>query len=374
MTRGQQRLILCRTTLNTYISTLPPERDLSAWMAVLKDEIRLNLGTDHAAILAVPEPGPQGLTWLALGERAVPLNALTSDAQIELLEILGSILHDIERLAESGQAQALAAAWPALRHIPDERFVYAVDGRPVLAAWGHAPAAASTWPDPLARLIPSTTPPLPAAVAAATESIQKRPSASPFILGLAAAVFLLGLMLPGFGLWPFHCVLATETISLVDQTNEALLQSAQITDQQSTALSSGAMKQCMAQSLPENDWNAGKLGMLNGCWHLKSNLILYFVTTNLPHPVATWVICFDKSGIGTQTVTFQDGAACTGPVQASFTDDHKMRIDEPSECQGTTTSILKGHFICSRLSDSEAKCDGTDDEGLGGTSQGIFQR
>jgi hypothetical protein len=373
MTRDPKRLILCRTPLNAYISTLSPERQFSAWQAVLTAELSLHLGTDHAAILAVPEPGPQGLTWVTSGERAAPLNTLTSDAQETLLKVLGGIFRDIEQLAESGQAPALAAAWPALRRIPHEGFVYAVDGRPVLAAWGHAPATASTWPDPLARLMLLATPLFPAATAATTERIHRRPAATPFILGLAAAVFLLGLILPGFGLWPFHCVLAAETISLSDQTNQALLQNTQIADQQATEPTPGITPQYMAQNLPEDDWNAGKLSMLDGCWHLTSNMKLYFENTDQPHPIATWLICFDKTGKGTQTVTFQDGDACTGPLQASFTGDHQLLIDEPTECSSDNATIVMSHWICNRTSDSEAQCTRTDKDG-GGTSQGVFQR
>lgn len=368
-----QKLILCRTPLNAYVSTLPQDREFAAWQDALTGELNQHLGARHASILAVPEQGAHGLEWVADGERATPLSALTPEAQAALMQILGGIFRDIEQLAKSGKAPALAAAWPALRRIPHEGFVYAVDGQPVLAAWGHAPAAASAWPDPLARLMTLAIPLFPAAAAATTESIRRRPTVPPLILSLAAAVFLLGLILPGFGLWPFHCVLATETISLADQTNQAALQNTLIADQQATAPAPGVASQCMAQNLPEDDWNAGKLSMLNGCWHLTTNMILYFVSTNLPHPVATWVICFDKSGKGTQTVTFQDGAACTGPVQASFTNDHQLRIDEPAECSGSETTIVKGHWICSRTSDSEAQCIGTDDQG-GGAEKGVFQR
>jgi hypothetical protein len=332
----------------------------------------LHLSSDHAAILAVPEPGSQGLTWVTAGERAVPLNTLTPGAQETLLKVLGGIFCDIEAVAESGRAPMLAAAWPALRRIPHEGFVYSVDGRPVLAAWGHAPAAASTWPDPLARVMLFEKPLFPMAAEVPQETMNGRPAATLFLIGLSAAVFLLGLILPGFGLWPFHCVLATETISLSDQTNQALLQNTQIADQQAIVPPS-ATPRCMAQSLPEEDWNSGNLGMLDGCWHLTSDLVLYDERTNQPFAIATWVICFDKAGEGSQTVTYQDGATCTNQVQASFTSDHHMRIDDVSACSGTR-GVVKGNWICSRTSDSKAQCLGADGDDSEGTANGVFQR
>src|SRR5207248_1513055 len=110
-----------------------------------------------------------------------------------LLHAAGAILSDIRRLAESGEAPAVAACWPALREIPDLGMLYAADGRPVLAGWG---AVASAAPGP--RLVLASAddgrpwrarPRPPWAVYAAA-------GAAIAILGLAAGLLLPALALP----------------------------------------------------------------------------------------------------------------------------------------------------------------------------------
>jgi hypothetical protein len=70
--------------------------------------------------------------------------ALTAEA--------GRILSDLRREAERQAAAgggALARLWPAIAEIPSFDLVFAVDGRPVIAGWGHVGAAA---PGPLGLL------------------------------------------------------------------------------------------------------------------------------------------------------------------------------------------------------------------------------
>jgi hypothetical protein len=349
------RVILCRTQAGAYVSTLPPDRDIASWHNALVSEITLGLSAAHAAILAAPHTSTQGLEWVAQGDRAVPAESLSPESQQALRRALGSILGDIDDLAGTGRAPALAASWPAIRRIPDEGFMYALDGRPVLAAWGHAPTAAASWPDPLAALMPPALPPTAPAAAA--------PAPRPLLAAFIAAAFILGLIIPALALWPFNCALSGTALAQGQQ--EIALDSALANQPQGQA----PLPAC-TRALPKDAWDAGNLSMLNGCWHLNSNLVLYLEATQKPHPLANWVICFDSQGNGEQTATFTDGTMCTGPVKASFNGQHDLVIREPEECSGASPIVI-GQWRCKRMSDSEADCLRSD---TGGHSEAIFKR
>jgi hypothetical protein len=359
------RLVLCRTPAGALVSTLSADRDLAAWHKVLTAELA-RLGPVHAALLAAPETGSAGLEWIAVGDRAVAASSLPGNGQQALMAALGSILADIDMYVASGQAPLLAGAWPALRRLQDIGYVYAVDGRPVLAAWGHAPAAAAELPDPLAAIMPRREPVLPLA-----EPVRGRPPYG-LIGAFLAAALLFGLLLPGLALRPFTC--ATPAVAAMSQSNAAIAQNAQLTTQLAQLNEQAAQDQAQCNApkpaLPQNAWNSGNLGMLSGCWKLVTNITLRDESTGAPLPIANWRICFDQKGNGTQTVTYQSGDVCTGPVLASFNSGHQMAIQEPSECSGPT-SVALGHWLCKRVSDSQANCIRTDNYGQ---SQGIFQR
>ena len=118
-------------------SVLPADRDAVSWHAALVGEIGTHLSAAHAQLLARPERSPAGMVWLADGSTSTRYGELPEAARRQLDLALGATLSDIRRLAESGLAPAVRAAWPALRSIPNMSHVFAVDGRPVLAGWGH---------------------------------------------------------------------------------------------------------------------------------------------------------------------------------------------------------------------------------------------
>lgn len=119
---------------------LPPGRDVAGWYDALRAEIAAHLTPAHAAVLARPVPGEHGPGWAADGARARRLADLPPEDREAVLRHLSSVLSDIRRLAESGAAPLVRQVWPALREVPDAGCVHAVDGRPVLVAWGHAGA------------------------------------------------------------------------------------------------------------------------------------------------------------------------------------------------------------------------------------------
>jgi len=354
---------------------LPAGRDRPGWHALLVREIAAHLSAAHAAILARPVPGPEGLAWHAEGVRAVALPALALPERRALLAAAGSILSDIRRLAESGRAPLVAACWPALREIPDLGCLFAVDGRPVLAAWGTAPAQAAVPPgllaahdDGLGRMV---APPR---------------RGHPVALGVLA---LLGLLL-GLGLAaadrafpPGVCRLGSTQQALLVAGRRAAVRQAALEGELGTlrAAVRAGQQHCLTAAkapppvppaLPEQAWRTHDLGMLKGCWHRYTNMVTINPITGHLNPVTNWLLCFDKSGQGVQNVVWRDGASCTNPVRAHFTPDDSLSIDDTIPCgqsPPSRRSLFLGRIVCKRLSSAEASCARVD---LNGPDRGHF--
>src|SRR6185312_3014079 len=130
---------LVETPHGSIRSLLPQGRDAAAWHPALASEIAAHLSPSHAAILAVPVPGRDGIVWQADAREARRYAELASPDREALMRAVRVILSDIRRLAESDAAPSVAQCWPALREIPDLGMLFAADGRPVLAAWGAVP-------------------------------------------------------------------------------------------------------------------------------------------------------------------------------------------------------------------------------------------
>jgi len=110
------------------------------------------LSPSHAALFAEPVPEEGGIAWVAAGARMARYADLDAASRAALTAEAGRILSDLRREAERQAATgggALVTLWPSLAEIPSFDMVFAVDGRPVLAAWGHVAAAA---PGPLGLL------------------------------------------------------------------------------------------------------------------------------------------------------------------------------------------------------------------------------
>ena len=360
------QLILCHTSAEIFIFTLPDERDAPAWHAVLTAEIAKRLSRVHAALFARPLPRAVGYEWTVPGQRAMPMHALTLAQQAALRAALGRMLGDLETLAHSGNAPLLASVWPHLRRIPSEEFVFAVDGRPVLAAWAHTPAMALVWPDPLAPLMP---PPSMFVAEPSWRLLSWRP-----IAAFLTAAFVIGLVLPRLFVHRSICHLPPGVGDIARAGAQATELGGGLADKLAQLQGQFARQRTQCPNdLPADKWDKGDLTMLKGCWHLVTDLTLYGLGTHEPRPVATWVICFDETGTGSQTVTFKNGNGCSGPVRASFSADHQLVIIEPRNCMGAYDIVL-GLTKCTRVSDGQAQCV-RQDQGYGnGTSKGTFQR
>lgn len=373
--------------------TLPAGRDLAAWHQVLTTEIATHLTPAHAALLATPVRGEAGPAWLAPGTAIRRFGDLDPADRNRLLEAVTVILSDIRRLAEQGIG-AVAAAWPALRSVPDLTCLFAVDGRPVLAAWGFAAPAGGA--GPLATGDDGVAWRAPAPVA--------WPVYAGALAALAALALFVGLLLPPLGGLimpsPNACQAAPGQLALlVEQSREAAradtlrTQLAQLEeDRGQRALQCPIPRQAVAPppppplapphaDLPEDKWNRHDLAMLEGCWKRYTNMRVHQVDP--PHRVfgvLDWEICFGTGGRGHQTVVLNSGARCTNDLMAHFNSDNTLQFDEPGRCRFDRHTgidlLLRSKAVCHRESDLEASCDMTDVEGpdLGAVKTGRFRR
>jgi hypothetical protein len=387
--------LLLITRPGTLRDLLPPGRDRTAWYALLVQEIATLLTPAHAAILARPEPHAEGLAWHAEGTtRAVPLPALALPDRRTLLAAAGSILSDIRRLAESGRAPLVAACWPALREIPDLDCLFAVDGRPVLAAWGYAPSEATQVPgllaahdDGLGRMV---APP------------RRRHGLALGTLALVGLLLGLGLSLVERAVPQGACRLAPGQLALLARAEREAGRTAELEGRldglrgalrrahahcqialnvrpKQPAPPALALPQQPPPALPKKAWTQHDLGMLKGCWHRFTNMTTQDPGTGRITPVASWSLCFNGTGEGTQKVVWQDGKSCTNPVQAQFKPNGKLSIRDVIQCGKVPPAprgLFLGRMVCTRVSATEASCPGEQLAGpdAGQWHAGMFRR
>lgn len=355
-------------------SVLPADRDIVSWHAALAAEIAARLSPAHAALLARPDARAGTLSWTADGGAAVRYGDLPEAARRQLDAALGAVLSDIRRLADSGTAPVLRAAWPALREIPDMGHVFAVDGRPVLAGWGHLHAA-----DPVGAS---------ARLARLDDGVpfRARPRAPWGLYAATALVLLLlgagaGLLLPGLAarLLPAPAACTTVPGQLEAMRRQATEDSrgaelrtllATLTEEIGrkqlqcpvpTAPAPRPPAQPPAQppraDLPQDRWERRDLSLLEGCWTLTSSMTVTNESRNESSPVTTWRMCFDGQGSGRQTIALENGKQCAGPLAAAFAENDALRVTEPENCRGSF-NLNQSVRLCRRVSDSEAICEG----------------
>ena len=367
---------------------LPPGRDAAAWHAVLSGEIARHLSPEHAFLLAEPQQTTDGLVWQADGSARVRYADLPSDGRRALDAALTAILSDIRRLAESGVAPAVTAAWPALREVPDTGHVFAVDGRPVLAAWGHGDTGR------LARF---------------DDAVRWRPQPRArwglyggALLALALLALAAGLLTPIAGAWltekPAACGVVPGQLDAMRQEAALENRGAELRTLLATLTEDVGRKQLLCPiavlpppaapfprpaavptpppraDLPQDRWDRRDLAMLEGCWHLDSPITVTNEARTKSSKLQSWRMCFDGAGAGQQTMVTEDGRRCEGPLAASF-DGATLLVTEPANCRGSL-QMVRSTRSCQRISDTEAVCEGRLVEGnrSGSPYRGRFRR
>jgi hypothetical protein len=381
------------------VSVLPAARDPAAWHQALAAEIAAHLTPAHAALLAVPNRGETGIGWSAPGTAMRRYAELEAADRNRLTSAVAAILSDIRRLAESGAAPAVAAAWPAIRTIPDLTHLFAVDGRPVLAGWGFSARAGGAGPlaamdDGIAwRAQPRVAWPVYAITLAAL-------AAFALFAGLLLAP-LAGLIVPPQA----ACRAAPGQLALLmEQSREAArgdalkLELAQLQEDHGDRTLQCPIPRRMdappappaapppapsppprpapRADLPQDRWDKHDLSMLQGCWNSYTHMMLQETLTGRPLSVKNWVYCFDGHGHGHQTITLDDGRRCENELSASFNQDNSLRMVDGARCPFARAPLFRGQLTCRRESDSQAACMRRDLEGpsTGHDQPGRFRR
>lgn len=368
-------------------SLLPPGRDLLAWHAALAEEIARHLSPAHAQLLARPERAGGGMAWTADGATRSRYAELPADGRRALDLATGAILSDIRRLAESGAAPAVREAWPALREVPDMGHLFAVDGRPVLAAWGHAGAGAS---GRLARLDDGVP------WRAAARAPWGRYGAAMGVL--AALALAAGLLLPLAAPWlvdrPAACAIVPGQLDAMRGQMELESRGQELRTLLATLTEEAGRRQLQCPiptapppapsppapsppvpspraALPESRWGQRDIGMLNGCWSLATQMSAGRDRESMVR-LRSWRLCFDEHGAGRQTETLEDGRSCDGPLAAAFDRGDLLHVTEPARCSGPALQMAQSELLCRRVSDAEAQCEGRNPDGT--TFEGTFKR
>ncbi len=363
-------------------SRLPPDRDPLAWHTALTAEITQHLSAAHAQLLARPERTDGGMAWLADGTARSRYADLGWEGRRALDAAAGAILSDIRRLAESGAAPLVREAWPSLRELPDMGHLFAVDSRPVLAAWGHAGDGAS---GRLARLDDGVP------WRAAPRASWGRYGAA---LGVLAAFALAaGLLLPMAASWfvdkPAACMIVPGQLDAMRGQMELDSRGQELRTLLATLTEDVGRRQLLCPvavlpqppapeprppnhaDLPQDKWDRQDLTMLQGCWHLNTSLQAQDPRGNLL-PFKAWRMCFDRTGHGNQEVTLQDARRCSGPLEATFDGARLLKVTPPQPCTSPELTMSRAELQCRRLSDVEARCNGRNPNGT--MFQGTFKR
>lgn len=363
------------------------------------------LGPHHAALLAEPVATPSGLAWDAPGQAHRAMPALDAGQRQVFDATLATLLSDIRRAAEAARAAgdvARADLLDLVRRVPAPELVFAVDGAPVLAGWGHAAANG-----PLISVLA----PFDDGVRAAARPGDR------LAIGLAALALLL-LALAAWLAAPVlrdllrppapACVVDAEGLADLQALDRARAEARDLAAERDRLRTERGRRQldcalpeappapeaprppprveprpppappsppAPRTDLPAERWNRGDLGMLEGCWNLDSNYTTRDVRTGRVSRVQSWRMCFDRNGRGSQTLIYDNGTRCEAPVEGSF-DGPNLRIRDRGDVRCTDGSYIFERFAeCRRVNDSRAACTSRQPNSpSGGTSNYTLQR
>ena len=365
------------------------------------------LGPPHAALLATPVEGTESIAWDAPGSACRSLGSLNRADRAVFAASLSQLLSDIRRAAETARAEGdadRAALLDLARIVPTQDAVFAVDGAPVLAAWGFS-APEGPVVSALARFDDGGI---------AAPVAQDRTAMWLTLAALAALAAAAVFAAPLIAAWvappgPACTVDAAELATLLE-LEQAREQGRTLAGERDALRRDLGRRQqdCpLPQApppppepepppapapaptpapppprptppppradLPADRWNRGDVGVLEGCWNLASDYRTRDVRTGRVNQVRSWRVCFDRRGQGTQTLTFDNGAVCQGPARGSF-EQRTLVIDDVSDLHCNDRSyIFRRISRCERANDARAECE-TTQPGQDTRSRVTFQR
>lgn len=109
--------------------------------------------------------------------------------------------------------------------------------------------------------------------------------------------------------------------------------------------------------IPEEAWQDRDIDVLEGCWERVSNMVIDDVDTGEVYPVRHWEMCFTADGSGEQRLEFENGAVCSGPIEAEFLPDGRLRIRDLEDVPCDDGRAIYAHIAeCARQPDGTAEC------------------
>jgi hypothetical protein len=109
--------------------------------------------------------------------------------------------------------------------------------------------------------------------------------------------------------------------------------------------------------IDEEGFEEQDIAALEGCWNLASGYRITNPATGETAGTESWQMCFDADGRGTQSLVFENGVRCEGPVQAQFEPDGSLRIIDLGNvpCENGL-SIVQRVIECGRQPDGSVDC------------------
>ena len=127
------------------------------------------------------------------------------------------------------------------------------------------------------------------------------------------------------------------------------------------------------EAIPEEAWNERDVSFLEGCWELDTDYQVQHVETGEISRAASWQMCFDAAGEGRQTLIFDDGTQCSGPLLGSFAEQGSLQLQDEGDLRcDNDTYIYQRRLTCERVDPATAQCDSFQPE-TGGRDEVTFR-
>ena len=127
------------------------------------------------------------------------------------------------------------------------------------------------------------------------------------------------------------------------------------------------------EAIPEDAWQERDISFLEGCWELDTDYQVQHVQTGAISRAQSWQVCFDAAGAGRQTLVFDDGTHCTGPMLGSFAEQGDLQLQDEGNLRcDNNTYIYERLLTCERADPATAQCDSFQPE-TGGRDDVIFR-
>lgn len=108
-------------------------------------------------------------------------------------------------------------------------------------------------------------------------------------------------------------------------------------------------------------WRERDVGLLEGCWNLDSDYRLFDNATQSVVGVRSWEACFDAAGGGRQTVVFENGVTCSGPIGAEFDGGGRLVLRDGGDVPCDQNRHIIARTISCELNDAgTADCNSRD--------------